>query len=74
MSYEGTVTRFLKDRRFGFILYSEGEIFFHELDALSFTDTPQRGDKVSFEIGEFRGRAKAFNVTPVRNGASNESR
>jgi cold shock CspA family protein len=47
-------------------------MFFHELDTFGFSSSPQRGDKVSFEIGQYKGRAKAFNVTP--DGGSNELR
>ena len=72
MTYTGTVVRFFADRRYGFILYDDGEMFFHELDTFGFTSSPQRGDKVSFEIGQYKGRAKAFNVTP--DGGSNELR
>jgi cold shock CspA family protein len=72
MVYTGTVVRFFADRRFGFILYDEGEIFFHELDMLDSTFAPQRGDKISFEIGMYKGRAKAIKITP--SGGFNEGR
>jgi len=72
MIYTGTVVRFFADRRFGFILYDEGEIFFHELDMLDSAFAPQRGDKVSFQIGKYKGRTKAINITP--DGGSNEAR
>lgn len=72
MVYTGTVARFFADRRYGFILYDDGEMFFHEMDAGSFAASPKRGDKVSFEIGQYRGRAKAFNVSPLAQGGSDE--
>jgi cold shock CspA family protein len=62
-TYSGAVQRFYLDRRFGFLSYSGGELFFHELDALAIPAKDiQRGLKVMFELGEYKGRQKATNV------------
>jgi cold shock CspA family protein len=65
MKHTGTVVRFFPDRHYGFLLFDDGEMFFHEMDAYGFTVAPKHGDKVSFEIGQYKGRSKATNVVLI---------
>jgi cold shock CspA family protein len=68
MRLQGIVSTFITHKKFGFIHYPEGDIFFHELDVI---DGPrdgsilQRGDRVEFEMGEYQGRTKAVNVQRI---------
>jgi cold shock CspA family protein len=64
MRLQGIVSGFITQKRFGFIHYSDGEIFFHELDVID-GDIPQRADRVEFEMGTYKGRQKAINVKRI---------
>lgn len=61
MSIKGIVANFITRKRFGFIHYTDGEIFFHELDVVD-GSIPQRGDHVEFELGMYNNRQKAVDV------------
>jgi cold shock CspA family protein len=71
----GIIVRFFDIKHFGFLNFvtqasatgeeiAGGELFFHEIDAPEMAGAFKRGDKVTFEIGEYNGRKKAFNVRP----------
>jgi cold shock CspA family protein len=63
---KGTITRFMSERHFGFLIADDGqELFFHELDATLLPKPFARGQKVEFEIGVFKSRTKATNLRPV---------
>lgn len=63
---KGTITRFLSERHFGFLICDDGsELFFHELDTPLLPKPIERSQRVDFEIGEFRGRRKAVNLRPA---------
>jgi cold shock CspA family protein len=64
---EGIVLRYYPDRRYGFLqdLATKADFFYHRGDVKGAV-APKSGDYVRFEIGEHKGRTKAFNVTPLR--------
>jgi cold shock CspA family protein len=66
----GVVSRYLKNRRFGFIRFLDaaGEIFVHELELIGVTELAA-GQRVEFETGEFNGKTVAKNVRVVDGGA-----
>jgi cold shock CspA family protein len=57
---KGIIVRFLAERHFGWIRYESGEMFAHEFN---FQYSPvNKGDKVEFEMGTFKGRPTALNI------------
>ena len=62
---EGIVNRFFIEKHFGFIWSPAlaGEIFFHELDVKT-GEALLRGTRVCFNVGEYKNRPVAVNVTP----------
>jgi cold shock CspA family protein len=62
-THQGVVSRYLKNRRFGFIRFLDaaGEIFVHELELIGVTELAA-GQRVEFEVGEFNGKSVAKNV------------
>jgi len=64
MRLQGIVSTFITHKKFGFIHYTDGDIFFHELDVID-GNILQRGDRVEFETGEYKGRTKALNVQRI---------
>lgn len=62
---KGTITRFLSERHFGFLISDDGvELFFHELDTRLLPKPIERSQRVEFEVGVFKGREKAVNLRP----------
>jgi cold shock CspA family protein len=56
----GVISRFMPERHFGFLVADGGdELFFHELDCTELRKPLERGQRVTFERGEFRGRPVA---------------
>ena len=70
ITHHGVVSRYLKNRRFGFIRFLDaaGEIFAHELELIGVTELAA-GQRVEFETGEFNGKKVAKNVRVVDGGA-----
>jgi cold shock CspA family protein len=68
--HQGVVSRYLKNRRFGFIRFLDaaGEIFVHELELIGVTELAA-GQRVEFETGDFNGKPVAKNVHVVDGGA-----
>lgn len=58
----GTVVCFWPERNYGFLLDSVSgeELFFHQTDLDG--PVPPKKTRVSFTVGTFKGRRKAFNV------------
>lgn len=63
-SFEGVVSRFDDVRHFGFIRYPAGEIFVHRFDIQDGVALV-KGQRVSFELGEYKGRSTAKKVKPI---------
>jgi cold shock CspA family protein len=61
---QGRVAVFWQHKHFGFI--TEGntpsEIFFHENNLVPGSPVPEKGSRVSYEIGDYNGRRVADNV------------
>jgi cold shock CspA family protein len=62
---QGQINRFLQERHYGFLTYTDGELFFHELDATSLPKPIKRGDQCEFDIGDYKGKRKAINLRPL---------
>jgi cold shock CspA family protein len=61
----GVVSRFYDDRKFGFIEYEKGEIFFHVSDVLLIEGVeyfPVKGCTVEFYVGQKTSKPLAVNV------------
>ncbi len=64
----GIVTRFDSDRKFGFIKYGKGEIFFHISDVVLINGIeyfPVKGCTVDFYVGQKTNKDQAVNVAIV---------
>ena len=68
--HQGVVSRYLPNRRFGFIRFLDaaGEIFVHQLELIGVMELAA-GQRVEFEVGEFNGKSVAKNVEVVDGGA-----
>jgi cold shock CspA family protein len=68
--HQGVISRYLKNRRFGFIRFLDaaGEIFVHELELIGVTELAA-GQRVEFGVGEFNGKLVAKNVRVIDGGA-----
>lgn len=62
----GKVVTFFEQRHYGFLVDATSgvEFFFHESD-LGGQPIPPKGQPVSFTLGTWSGRQKAFNVRAV---------
>jgi cold shock CspA family protein len=57
---KGMITRILPERLFGFIATPEGtDFFFHLVNA---EDGLKKGDRVLFELADFKGKTVAVDV------------
>lgn len=64
----GKISSYWEERHYGFINGADGnQYFFHDFDLLD-DFTPERGKKVTFELGLFKGRQKAVNVQVFQAG------
>jgi cold shock CspA family protein len=63
----GVISRFYEDRKFGFIKYEKGEIFFHINDVLfdGAEYSPVKGCTADFHIGQKSNKDLAVNVAIV---------
>ncbi len=58
----GKIVTYFPLRHYGFVMDASGaEHFFHESD-WDGAAPPQRGQAVTFELGPWKGRQKAFNL------------
>lgn len=61
--YQGVVANYFAKKRFGFIRYPAGEIFFHQLEVENLAELP-KGQRVEFETGDYNGKTVAKKVRP----------
>lgn len=63
-TYQGVVSRYMHERKFGFIRYTEGEIFYHYFEVDGLIELA-KGQRVEFQIGEYKGKPVAKKVRPI---------
>ncbi|MGA8034376.1 MAG: cold shock domain-containing protein [Candidatus Acidiferrales bacterium] len=65
---EGYVSRYWVERQYGFLMTETGDVFFHAMNAEVPQGGFQRGDKVSYEEGQFNGKKTACSVKRIGGG------
>jgi cold shock CspA family protein len=63
----GKINSFWQHKHFGFIVQDDAleELFFHEKNLTLDSPPPQKGLRVTYEVGKYNGRPVAVNVRVV---------
>jgi cold shock CspA family protein len=61
---QGVVSRYMPHRKFGFIRYTAGEIFYHFFEIDGLVELP-KGQHVEFIVGNYKGKPVAKKVKPI---------